>query len=220
MGKLSKKKNGLLEMSGIIKFPYIPQAVCMVECSKKKKAERASCYFLLLMALSFVGWAFENSYMLLSTGKFYNTGFMSMPFCPIYGTSIIITYFLLGTPDCGRGILKRTQNALLRNALYIGFAFLIPSLAELLVGAFFDKTFDMWLWSYSHLPYNLYGYVCLPVSLIWAGLLYVFMKYAFLPLKRLFFRLNGRFAVILALLLFAAVTMDLTANYRLIWGRL
>ena len=192
----------------------------MAERIKKSKLQKAAIYFLLSMSLSFMGWAFENVYMLLSTGKFYNTGFMTMPFCPIYGSSIMITYFLLGTPDEGRGILKKAKNPLLRNTLYFFFAFLIPSAAELLVGAFFDKTFDVWLWSYSNMPYNLYGYVCLPVSLIWAGLLFLFMKFAFTPLKRLFFRLNGRVAILLALLLVVAVVMDLAANYRSIWGRL
>ena len=192
----------------------------MAERIKKSKLQKVAIYFLLSMSLSFMGWAFENVYMLLSTGKFYNTGFMTMPFCPIYGSSIMITYFLLGTPDESRGVLKKAKNPLLRNALYFFFAFLIPSAAELLVGVFFDKTFDVWLWSYSNMPYNLYGYVCLPVSLIWAGLLFLFMKFAFTPLKRLFFRLNGRVAILIALLLVVAVVMDLAANYRSIWGRL
>lgn len=191
----------------------------MAEQIKKDRMQTVAKYFLLTMALSFMGWAFENVYMWLSMGKFYNTGFMSMPFCPIYGCSIMAAYFLLGTPNEGRGLLKNVQNSLVRNTLYFLFAFLIPSAAELLVGVFFDKLFDVWLWSYSHMPYNLYGYVCLPVSLIWAGLLFLFMRFAFVPLKRLFFRLNGGVAKCVALTFLVAVIMDFTANYRLLWGR-
>lgn len=188
----------------------------MTEQIKKNGVERAAKYFLLTMALSFMGWAFENGYMWFLTGKFYNTGFMTMPFCPIYGCSIVITYFLLGTPSKGRGLLRNVENPLLKNVLYFLFAFLIPSAAELIVGVFFDKLFGVWLWSYSHMPYNWNGYVCLPVSLLWAGLLFLFMKFAFTPLKKLFFRLNGDVAKMLSLLLLVAVLMDLTANYRLL----
>lgn len=189
----------------------------MTEKIKIDKAEYAAKYFLLTMTLSLFGWMFENGYMFLRTGKFYDTGFLRMPFCPIYGCSILLSYFLLGTPNCGRGLLRGVRVPWKRNALYALFAFLIPTLAELLVGAFFDRLFGVRLWSYRGMPYEYRGYVCLPVSLLWTVLLFTLMKYAFTPLKRLFFRLDGSVAKSLSLALFFAVLADFIASYAAVW---
>ncbi len=185
----------------------------MTEKIKIDKAEYAAKYFLLTVALSFFGWAFENGYMLLRTGKFYDTGFLRMPICPIYGCSILCAYFLAGTPNRGRGVLRNVRAGWKRNALYAVFALLVPTVAEWIVGAFFDRLFGVRLWSYQGMPYAYRGYVCLPVSLLWAVLLFLFMKYAFTPLKRLFFRMDGCAAKCLSLALFFAVFADFIASY-------
>lgn len=181
-------------------------------------------YFLLTMALSFIGWGFETLLMLLMTGKLHDQGFMTLPFCPIYGCSLMVTYLLLGTPDEGKGLLKKLKidgktrvqiedAKALRYVVYFLFAFLIPSIAELFVGWFFDQFFDTRLWSYRHLPFNLGGYVCLSISLCWAVLIFLFMKFLFMPIKRVFFRLPKTAARVAALGLLIATIADFAINF-------
>ena len=169
-------------------------------------------YFLLTMFLSFIGWTFETTYIYFAFGKLYNTGFMTLPFCPIYGCSLFAAYFFLGTPDCGRFFLKRTESKLTRYARYFLFAFLIPTVAELLVGVFFDRVFDVRLWSYADVPMNWNGYVCLPVSLIWSGLIFLFMKFAFLPIMRVIGKLPSMTANGWAFALLFIVLVDFSLN--------
>lgn len=178
------------------------------------RVEIIAKYFLLTMLLSFFGWAFETGFTYLSTGKFYDRGFLTMPFCPIYGCSLMLVYFLLGTPNEGRGILKNVRDPFARYSLYFVFAFLIPTAAELLVGFVFDVFFDTWLWSYSSLPFNFRGYISLPISIGWAVLVFLFMGCVFKPLKRLVFKIPKLFAVPLAFALAIAVAVDLVLSYR------
>ena len=173
-----------------------------------------SRYFLLTMALSFLGWAFETCLLRITTGKWHDRGFLSMPLCPIYGCSLIAAFFLLGTPDEPRGILQKIENMGGRYALYLLFAFLIPSAAELFVALFFDKVFQVWLWSYDDLPMNLDGYVGLPVSLAWAVLIIFFMKFVFSPLKRLFGKLPRGLSSVLAIILLLALIVDLGVSIK------
>ena len=175
-------------------------------------------YFLLTMAISFLGWAFETTYVYFQSGRFYNQGFMRLPFCPIYGCSVMVVYWLLGVPrkgveDNGGVLLKRIQSPLGRWMTYALFAFLIPSAAELIVGSFFDRLFSLRLWSYQSYPLHINGYVCLPVSLAWTALIIFFMRYLFLPIKRTIFRAPDLVAISLAVLLFFIVTCDMTMQY-------
>ncbi|MGN1234365.1 MAG: putative ABC transporter permease, partial [Christensenellaceae bacterium] len=174
-------------------------------------------YVLLYLFISFLGWLWEEIYVCFVYGRFTDRGFLTMPFCPIYGTAVFFVYFLLGTPQSGRGILKNTQSALARNLIYLLFAFVIPTATELAVGIFFDKALGVTLWTYSDMPLNLGGYVCLPVSLVWTAAVYVFMRFAFLPMKRLVFRLPSGFAVLLAAVFVVILGADGLMNLFALW---
>ncbi|MBQ8291856.1 MAG: putative ABC transporter permease, partial [Clostridia bacterium] len=146
-------------------------------------------------------------------GKLYDRGFMTLPFCPIYGLGVMSAYFLLGTPQQGKGILKNVEGSYRRMALYLIFAFLIPTLAEYAVGYVFDKAFSLRLWSYAGRPLNINGYVCIPVSVVWSVALTTVMRFVFLPLKRLVFRISDKLSVILAVTLFVAMAWDTVWNF-------
>lgn len=176
-------------------------------------AEIFAKYFLLTVALSFIGWAFEVSLIFFTSGKFHNPGFMSLPLCPIYGSSLILVYFLIGTPDEGRGVLKNVGNPFTRYSTYLAFCFLIPTAAELLVGFFFDFFFDIRLWSYSRMPLNFHGYVAVPISLGWTLLIFIFMKYIFADIKRLVFKIPKKAALVFAVVFVVAIAVDMTFSY-------
>lgn len=185
----------------------------MTKTAKKTDTYGIARYFLLTMAMSFLGWSFETVFVLINTGKLHDQGFMTMPFCPIYGCSLLAMYLLAGTPDEGRGLLKNVDNRIVRYGAYLLIAFIVPSLAELLVGLFFDKAFGVWLWSYENQPLNINGYVCLPVSLAWAALIFAFMKWLFPLLKGLIGKIPTGSARIIAVALFALTVADFIYNF-------
>ena len=165
-------------------------------------------YILLAGVLSLLGWIYETMLILVETGRFSDRGALSLPLCPIYASSLLGLYFLAGTPDRGRGILKRVSGKHLRWWLYFALAFLLPTLAELFFGVLFDRVWGVRLWDYSHIPLNYKGYISLPVSLAWAVLIFLFMKCLFEPIKRRVFALENHTAAALALLLLALVGLD------------
>ena len=59
---------------------------------------------------------------------------------------------------------------------------------------------------------NWNGYVCLPVSLIWSGLIFLFMKFAFLPIMRVIGKLPSMTANGWAFALLFIVLVDFSLN--------
>ena len=162
------------------------------------------------MLLSFFGWGFETVYFLIIKGEIVDRGFLTLPFCPIYGCTLIALYLLLGTPK---------KNTLWRNLLYLSLCFLLPTVAELSIGFLFDKAWDCRLWSYSKYKYNVCGYICLRNSILWGVMAFLFMKYLFPPIKKAVGKIPRRWSDSIAMLLFLCVTVDFLYNLFAVYGK-
>ncbi len=183
------------------------------KAKQTSRVEEIAKYSLLNLLLSFIGWGYETLLMLFMTGELQNRGFLSLPLCPIYGSTLMAVYFLFGTPDEGRGLLKRVQDPIVRSLFYLLAAFLAPTVAELIVGAYFDKFHGVWLWSYNGLPLNFRGYISLPVSILWMVMIFLFMKFIFPALKRWVFKIPKTLAIALAAAFLVIVGADLVKSY-------
>ena len=168
-----------------------------------------SRWFLLTILLSFFGWAFESVYVYFAYGKWTNRGFLSLPLCPIYGCSILFTYFLVGTPDACS--IKQVSKNKCGIFFYLYVCFILPTAMELIIGFLFDKILKIRLWDYSYSKYNLNGYICLKNSIIWAILLFGFMKFLFHPLKRGIGKMQTLYSGIFAV----GVALFITADFAL-----
>ena len=52
-------------------------------------------YLMYFFIYAFIGWVIEVSFHAVTVGKFINRGFLSGPYCPIYGFGAIsVIYFL------------------------------------------------------------------------------------------------------------------------------
>lgn len=173
--------------------------------------QQASRYFILFMALSFLGWVAETLFFLLSYGKLCDRGFLTLPFCTIYGFSFLLLYFLIGTPGSHQGGLLLRQRAP-SLPVYFLLSALIPTGLELLTGAFFHQVFGLRLWSYETYRFHFHGYICLEFTLLWGVLLPPCMKYVFLPLKNRVFALPGPCAWTLSSSLALVAAVDWTGN--------
>ena len=172
----------------------------------KREKYGLSRLFLLTMLLSYFGWLFETGYFLLYKGKYSDRGFLTLPFCPIYGCSLVFLYLLLGTPNRGKG------RSFSRWFLYLLLCFLLPSVIELFIGVIFDKLWNRRLWTYFGYPYNLNGYICLRNSILWGIMAFLFMKYLFPPIKKAVGKIPRRWSDRIAFVLFAFVLLDFVYN--------
>lgn len=111
-----------------------------------------AAFFFVVYA--FTGWCLEVSYFAVCSGRFVNRGFLSGPVCPVYGFGVLIVLLAL----------KPVEENLLW--LFLG-SVLLTSALELLTGFTLEKLFHTRWWDYSHLPFNLRGYICLKHSLMW-----------------------------------------------------
>lgn len=179
--------------------------------NEKVKIEKygLSRLYLLTMLLSFLGWAFETAVVYFSCGRITDRGFLTLPFCPIYGCSIVFVYLLLGTPDECR---IKGGSSKQKKFLYACLCLFMPTAMEFLIGFLFDKTLHCRLWDYSYYKYNLFGYICLRNSIIWAVLLFVFMKWIFPKIKERIGKLPKGIAAILSVGLSLIVAFDFFFN--------
>lgn len=120
--------------------------------------------FLLFTLYSFMGWVCESIYCSLSAGKFINRGFLSGPFCPVYGAGgVLVT-----------AALSSLQNNVA--VLYVS-AVLLTSTLEYFTGLALEKLFNVKYWDYSKYKVNLHGRVCLKNSIIFGIMSVVMILY-------------------------------------------
>lgn len=165
-------------------------------------------YAIIAIIVAFLGWGFEMLLLYAIDGVWYDRGFLRLPLCPIYATAVMLTYFLLGTPQEGRGILKKAHSKWVRYPIYLLICFVVPSAVEYLVGYYFHKRWNARLWTYEHMPLQLGGYVCLPVSVGWTALLFLFMRWGFPFLKRWIVKLPKPLCNALAVVLAVLIALD------------
>lgn len=164
-----------------------------------RTAER---YFILFMALSFLGWAAETVFFLFCYGEFHDRGFMTLPFCTIYGCSFLLLYGMIGSPRSSRN-----------KVAYFLLCALIPTALELVTGWFFHRQFGLRLWSYESYRFQYHGYICLEYALLWGLLIPPCMTHIVLPLKRRIFAMSAAHTSALSLVLAAAAAVDWSINF-------
>ena len=104
--------------------------------------------FFIFLFWSFIGWMIEIVDMTYETGEFQNRGFLNMPICPIYGVGVLMILIFFRP-------FKDTYWQLALISLVLCSAF------EYFMGWIMEKAFHTRWWDYSHMKFNLHGYVCL-----------------------------------------------------------
>lgn len=180
-------------------------------------------FFVVLFAffiISFLGWAYEILLMLVWHGKFYDRGFLFLPFCPIYGFPVCSLYLLLGTPTEGRfaswierrfNRRKKPFKAFLRYAFYYLLSGGYATLTELIVGLLLEWA-GISLWSYCDQPFNFHGHVCLYVSLLWGVMLTAFMRLVMPLLLSLLDKIPKKIRVCVCVILSVSLLADFSFN--------
>lgn len=165
--------------------------------------------WLAIWLISFLAWVMETVYCSALAGQLVDRGLLILPFCPIYGLTIGVIDWLIGTPLEGGIMIGKIQPGTKRFILYFILAILIPTIAEFLTGLFFDGLLGVRLWYYEEQPFNLMGYVCLQVSLLWGTLLTAFMLVVYPFVRKIVSLVPHKTANIIAIVTSALVISNL-----------
>ena len=122
-------------------------------------------YFVLF---SFVGWILETL-RFLSKGRLVNRGFLSGPFCIIYGFCTLIIKYINAKIKIKNKYLK---------AVVLWISVIIScTIVEYFASYFIELIFGIRLWNYAKFPLNLNGRIRLGMSITWGfcGLILIYV---------------------------------------------
>lgn len=111
--------------------------------------------FLLFLIYSFLGWLIETIGGLITSKKFVNRGFLLGPYCPIYGTGVILITLLLS---------KYKEDPI---TLFF-FSGLLCGTLEYVTSYIMEKVFKSRWWDYSKMRFNINGRICLETLVLFA----------------------------------------------------
>ena len=152
-------------------------------------------YFIIFMLYSFVGWVWESVFCSLwCERKFINRGFLTGPYCPIYGCGAVLGLVVLGN----------IQNSLV---LFLT-AGLLCCVLEYITSYVMEKLFKARWWDYSNMIFNIHGRVCLLGFLIFGGATVLLVKVLNPPVMQRLEMLDDKTTHILSIVLFAAFITD------------
>ena len=125
--------------------------------------------FLLFLIYSFGGWLIETIGDFIKQKKFINRGFLMGPYCPIYGTGVILITLLLN---------KYTNDIV---ALFF-LSTILCGFLEYFTSFIMEKMFKSRWWDYSKMKYNINGRICLETLVLFgfAGVLILHFSNPFL----------------------------------------
>ena len=108
-----------------------------------------------------IGWGVEVVYAAIKEHKLVNRGFLCGPICPIYGCGMVVlnwTVALLAPSG-------DSKNVSVVEVFFVGMV--LTTAIELVGGWVLFKIYHIRWWDYSHLKFNIGGYICPQFSLLW-----------------------------------------------------
>ncbi|MBQ5310504.1 MAG: hypothetical protein ILP19_00465, partial [Oscillospiraceae bacterium] len=112
--------------------------------------------FFIFLFWSVIGWMIEVVDMTYETGAYQNRGFLNGPICPIYGFGVLMMLVLF----------RPFKDTFL--ILFLVSTVLCTSF-EFFMGWLMETAFHMRWWDYSHMKFNIKGYICLRNSLFFGS---------------------------------------------------
>lgn len=108
---------------------------------------------------SILGWCVEVIYAAIKQRQLINRGFLCGPVCPIYGCGMVALLYAVGyltVQDGEPGVVT---------VFFVGMV--LTTTLELVGGWALFRLYRIRWWDYSHLKWNLGGYICPQFSLLW-----------------------------------------------------
>lgn len=160
-------------------------------------------YIMLFFIYSILGWIMEVINGFIKTKKVVNRGFLIGPYCPIYGTGVILITILLK---------KYMEDRIITFIM----SMLICGILEYFTSYFMEKFFNARWWDYSNRKMNINGRICLE-TLIPFGIFSFVILYFINPF---FIEILDKppeiIEIILAVVFSIILTIDTTISFKII----
>lgn len=150
----------------------------------------------LFIIFSFGGWIAEGIRAFFTTGKFVNKGFITSPFCPIYGAGVIVLYITLSPVSDNLPLLFL-------------FSTLLLSAIIIIIGYITTKILGFKPWDFSKMRMHIGSYITFPYAL-WLGVLGAVVLYAIVPVLEIFI---GHIPLIVSIVVIIAISILLVLDY-------
>lgn len=157
-------------------------------------------WLLFFFIYCFLGWVWESCYVSIKKREWINRGFLHGPMLPIYGSGAIIVLI------CTIGV---------RDQIVLTFLFgmIGATILEYVTGDCMERLFRVRYWDYSHMPLNLKGYICLPVSLGWGVFSVLLVRVIHVPIENLVLQIPERIAEAVSVVCSSAFAVDFTLSF-------
>lgn len=158
----------------------------------------------LFFLYSFLGWVLETVFAAVKQKYFANRGLINGPFCIIYGIAgVAMSVVLTDLPMFW---------------IFVGGT-LLATVIEWTAGHLIERLYHERWWDYSNMKWNMDGYICLPVSLVWGALGVAVVCWGNSFLLAFFRACPLLLAQIILWVLFAVMLLDVAATLTLLSGR-
>ena len=157
-------------------------------------------WLLFFFIYCFLGWVWESCYVSAKNREWINRGFLHGPMLPIYGSGAIIVLL------CTIGVRDQI-------VLIFLFGMIGATILEYVTGACMERLFRVRYWDYSHMPLNLKGYICLPVSLGWGVFSVLLVRVIHVPIENLVLQIPERIAEVVSVVCSSAFAVDFTLSF-------
>lgn len=158
----------------------------------------------LFFLYSFLGWVLETVFAAVKQKYFANRGLINGPFCIIYGIAgVAMSVVLTGLPMFW---------------IFVGGT-LLATVIEWTAGHLIERLYHERWWDYSNMKWNMDGYICLPVSLVWGALGVAVVCWGNSFLLAFFWACPLLLAQIILWVLLAVMLLDIAATLILLSGR-
>lgn len=158
----------------------------------------------LFFLYSFLAWILETVVAAIKNKYFANRGLVNLPFCILYGSAAVFISVFGAELD---GIW-----------LYIG-SVILGTVFEWIAGHLIEKIYHEKWWDYSDMRFNLDGYVCLRMSLIWGALAFFMMKWGNGLFVDLYHLMPGTLGYAVLLILGILLALDILATAMVLSGK-
>lgn len=158
----------------------------------------------LFFVYAFLGWILETVAAAAKQKRFVNRGLINGPVCVIYGIAAALITINLSEL---RGFW-----------LFLG-SMIFATVIEWTAGHLIERMYHERWWDYGKMPWNLDGYICLPMSVLWGILGMLMMRWGNPVLTRIFQLCPATAGKAVIWVLSAILAVDITATLVIMTGR-
>ena len=160
-----------------------------------------SQWLLFFFLYSFFGWIWESCYVSLREHRWVNRGFMHGPMLPLYGSGAV-SVLIITLP--------------VRDNLPLVFimGMIGATLLEFFTRMVMESLFHVRYWDYSHLKFNVKGYICPVASLCWGVFSIMMVKVVHIPIEEVILKIPMAIADGLAFVLTVVAAVDFTQSFN------